>query len=72
MWKALAAPYQKIWEVAVLMSVIAGPFLAHRKGRSFAQWTALSMLGNVGAIVWLLLAPGKVGHADMSAAGEAA
>ena len=58
-WQALADRYRPFIEILVLASVIGGPFLAHYKGRSFAQWTALSLLGNVGAIVWLLLAPRK-------------
>lgn len=68
-WQSLADGYRPLLEAVVLISVISGPFLAHYKGRSFAQWTALSLLGNIGAIVWLLMAPRK--DASVAAAGAA-
>ena len=46
-----------VWDTAIFSGVAICPFLARRNGRSFAQWTALGYLGNVGAIAWLLLVP---------------
>jgi hypothetical protein len=59
-WADLALPYEKILKGIVLASAIAGPILAYRKGRSVFQWIGLSLLGNAGALLWLLLAPKKV------------